>query len=240
MISEKDEDIDKQSALILRLREQVLQLEESNRTYRNDNDLISRELTECQQENESLKELNVHLSEGIEQLARKYDEKCKEIDRKQKEAERLARQLHNKMEALILAKDELEKVKELNTTMKQSVAHVIKNLSIGCGFVDSYVRQILPSKITHSVRYFPPNFSFITEKESSIREKVAESIDIGKEKVYEDFAQPMEHADEPFDEELEVKATLNSNFMLKNLSLRPCIMKKKSFPSPFSLSLKVP
>ncbi|KFM80206.1 Kinesin heavy chain, partial [Stegodyphus mimosarum] len=89
-LDEKDDEIDRQSQLIEKLKEQMLEQEELITSTRRDYELVQQEMSRLQQENESAKEEVKEVLQALEELAVNYDQKSQEVDNKNREYEQLS------------------------------------------------------------------------------------------------------------------------------------------------------
>ncbi|XP_074595526.1 uncharacterized protein LOC141850734 [Brevipalpus obovatus] len=144
IISEREEESESKDELIVRLKKQIVEQEDSEREHRENCNLLENTIDSLKQENLLLKDSVKDLHEALDQLAIKYDEKMKEISRREEEIRQLTEKLKIKYDSLLIAKSELYRMKELNKIMKRNISKVLENLSIGCKFFDSYIKQIRP------------------------------------------------------------------------------------------------
>ncbi|RWS17370.1 kinesin heavy chain-like protein [Dinothrombium tinctorium] len=127
-LDEKDDELDKQSQLIEKLKEQILEQEELISSCRRDNELLQQEISRLQQENESSKEEVKEVLQALEELAVNYDQKSQEVETKNREFEILNEELNTKLSALNSAQSELQQVKDNNSHQKKRVNEMLANL----------------------------------------------------------------------------------------------------------------
>lgn len=127
-LDEKDDELDKQSQMIEKLKEQILEQEELIGNCRRDNESLQHEINKLQQENESSKEEVKEVLQALEELAVNYDQKSQEVENKNREFETLNEDLNTKLMALNTAKSELQQMKENNTHMRRRINEMLSNL----------------------------------------------------------------------------------------------------------------
>ncbi|KAJ6224496.1 hypothetical protein RDWZM_003041 [Blomia tropicalis] len=101
-LDEKDDEIDRYSQQIEKLKEQIVDQEELLNSGRRDNDLLQADFARIQQENESLKEEVKEVLQALEELAVNYDQKSQEYEAKNQltECRLLISQYEAKMNSL--------------------------------------------------------------------------------------------------------------------------------------------
>lgn len=93
----QDEEINNQSQLIEKLKEQMLEQEDLISASRRDYDSLQAEMNRIQGDNESAKDEVKEVLQALEELAMNYDQKSQEVDNKNKENESLSEELSNKL-----------------------------------------------------------------------------------------------------------------------------------------------
>uniref|UniRef100_A0A8C1PI50 Kinesin-like protein n=1 Tax=Cyprinus carpio TaxID=7962 RepID=A0A8C1PI50_CYPCA len=91
-----DDEINQQSQLAEKLKQQMLDQEELLASTRRDHDNLQAELTRLQMENEASKEEVKEVLQALEELAVNYDQKSQEVEDKTKEFEALSEELNQK------------------------------------------------------------------------------------------------------------------------------------------------
>merc|ERR1719309_1488585 len=85
MLDEKDDEIQEQSQLVEKLKEQMLEQEELITATRRDYENLTKEMAKMQAENESAKEEVKEVLQALEELAVNYDQKSQEAETKSRE-----------------------------------------------------------------------------------------------------------------------------------------------------------
>uniref|UniRef100_T1JMP3 Kinesin-like protein n=1 Tax=Strigamia maritima TaxID=126957 RepID=T1JMP3_STRMM len=127
-LDEKDEEINQQSQLIEKLKDQMLEQEELIASTRRDYEALQQEMTRIQQENESAKEEVKEVLQALEELAVNYDQKSQEVENKNKEYENLSEELSQKLSTLNTTQSELQQIKDTTTHHKKRVNEMLSNL----------------------------------------------------------------------------------------------------------------
>ncbi|KAL7641990.1 UNVERIFIED_CONTAM: hypothetical protein RMT77_007864 [Armadillidium vulgare] len=127
-LDEKDDEINLQSQLVEKLREQMLEQEELIATSRRDYELLQSEMNRLGNENEKAKEEVKEVLQALEELAVNYDQKTEEVDRKAKENEQIAEELSQKQGQLNATNSELQNLKDAQTHQKKRVNEMLTSL----------------------------------------------------------------------------------------------------------------
>ncbi|GFV53732.1 kinesin heavy chain [Trichonephila clavipes] len=127
-LDEKDDEIDRQSQLIEKLKEQMLEQEELISSIRRDYELVQQEMARIQQENESAKEEVKEVLQALEELAVNYDQKSQEVDNKNREFEQLSEEHSQKLASLNNTVNELQQLKESTHHQKKRMTEMLTNL----------------------------------------------------------------------------------------------------------------
>ncbi|XP_077979349.1 kinesin heavy chain-like isoform X2 [Glandiceps talaboti] len=138
-LDEKDLEIDSQSQLIEKLKQQMLDQEELIAATRRDYDSIQREMSRLQAENDSAKEEVKEVLQALEELAVNYDEKSKEVDDKKKENENLNEELNQKSTSLTSTEAELQQLKDTDAHQKKRVMEMLGSLMKDLGEIGTVV-----------------------------------------------------------------------------------------------------
>ncbi|KAM6945365.1 kinesin heavy chain-like [Aplochiton taeniatus] len=129
-LDDKDDEINQQSQLAEKLKEQMLDQEELLASTRRDYDKISEELCRLQTENEAAKEEVKEVLQALEELAVNYDQKSQEVEERGAINEQLTEELQQKTR-------ELSQLQELSGHQKKRASEILNLLlrdlsEIGC------------------------------------------------------------------------------------------------------------
>ncbi|XP_049778944.1 kinesin heavy chain [Schistocerca cancellata] len=127
-LDEKDEEINQQSQLVEKLKDQMLEQEELIASTRRDYELLQQEMNRIQQENESAKEEVKEVLQALEELAVNYDQKSQEVETKNKEYESLTEELMQKQSALNSTSSELQQLKDMSSHQRKRITEMLTNL----------------------------------------------------------------------------------------------------------------
>nr|XP_053654695.1 kinesin heavy chain-like [Cherax quadricarinatus] len=127
-LDEKDDEINHQSQLVEKLKEQMLEQEELISSTRRDYELLQSEMTRLSNENEKAKEEVKEVLQALEELAVNYDQKTEEVERKSKENESLTEELGQKQASLSVATSELQTVRDSQLHQKKRINEMLVSL----------------------------------------------------------------------------------------------------------------
>merc|ERR1719312_1085647 len=85
MLDEKDDEIQEQSGMVEKLKEQMLEQEELIGSARRDYENLTKEMSKIQAENDSAKDEVKDVLQALEELAVNYDQKSQEAETKTRE-----------------------------------------------------------------------------------------------------------------------------------------------------------
>uniref|UniRef100_A0A8C7NPG9 Kinesin-like protein n=1 Tax=Oncorhynchus mykiss TaxID=8022 RepID=A0A8C7NPG9_ONCMY len=122
-----DDEINQQSQLAEKLKQQMLDQEELLASSRRDHDNLQVELNRLQSENEASKEEVKEVLQALEELAVNYDQKSQEVENKTKEFEALSEELNQKSVGFILSYT-LHNLKEMTNHQKKRVTEMMSSL----------------------------------------------------------------------------------------------------------------
>uniref|UniRef100_A0A8C6WTT3 Kinesin family member 5B n=1 Tax=Neogobius melanostomus TaxID=47308 RepID=A0A8C6WTT3_9GOBI len=119
-LDDKDEEINQQSQLLEKLKEQMLDQEELLTSSRQGHDTLQTELNRLLAENEASKEEVKEVLQALEELAVNYDQKSQEVENKTRSL-RLS-------SSLASIDSELQKLKEMTNHQKKRVTEMMSSL----------------------------------------------------------------------------------------------------------------
>uniref|UniRef100_A0A8D0D4A6 Kinesin-like protein n=1 Tax=Sander lucioperca TaxID=283035 RepID=A0A8D0D4A6_SANLU len=127
-LDDKDEEINQQSQLAEKLKQQMLDQDELLASSRRDHENLQAELNRLQAENEASKDEVKEVLQALEELAVNYDQKSQEVEDKTKEFEAISEELCQKSSILSSLDSELQKLKEMSNHQKKRVTEMMSSL----------------------------------------------------------------------------------------------------------------
>uniref|UniRef100_A0A8B9TNR1 Kinesin-like protein n=1 Tax=Anas platyrhynchos TaxID=8839 RepID=A0A8B9TNR1_ANAPL len=127
-LDDKDDEINQQSQLAEKLKQQMLDQEELLASTRRDYEKIQEELTRLQIENEAAKDEVKEVLQALEELAVNYDQKSQEVEDKTRANEQLADELAQKSTVLTTTQRELGQLQELSNHQKKRATEILNLL----------------------------------------------------------------------------------------------------------------
>uniref|UniRef100_A0A6Q2YJ61 Kinesin-like protein n=1 Tax=Esox lucius TaxID=8010 RepID=A0A6Q2YJ61_ESOLU len=127
-LDDKDDEINQQSQLVEKLKEQMLDQEELLASSRGDSDKVSSELGRLQMESNVAKAEVKEVLQALEELAVNYDQKSQEVEDKTLQNKLLAEELAKKMAQLMRIEAELSRLQEVSGHQRKRIAEVLNGL----------------------------------------------------------------------------------------------------------------
>uniref|UniRef100_A0A8C4YUE2 Kinesin-like protein n=1 Tax=Gopherus evgoodei TaxID=1825980 RepID=A0A8C4YUE2_9SAUR len=127
-LDDKDDEINQQSQLAEKLKQQMLDQDELLASTRRDYEKIQEELTRLQIENEAAKDEVKEVLQALEELAVNYDQKSQEVEDKTRANEQLADELSQKTTTLTATQRELGQLQELSNHQKKRATEILNLL----------------------------------------------------------------------------------------------------------------
>uniref|UniRef100_A0A8C8M1S9 Kinesin-like protein n=1 Tax=Oncorhynchus tshawytscha TaxID=74940 RepID=A0A8C8M1S9_ONCTS len=127
-LDDKDDEINQQSQLAEKLKEQMLDQEELLVSSRGDSEKVSSELGRLQMESDIAKAEVKEVLQALEELAVNYDEKSQEVEDKSLQNKLLAEELAKKMAHLMTIEAELSRLQEVSSHQRKRIAEVLNGL----------------------------------------------------------------------------------------------------------------
>ncbi|XP_033901160.2 kinesin heavy chain-like isoform X1 [Acipenser ruthenus] len=127
-LDDKDDEINQQSQLAEKLKQQMLDQDELLASTRRDYEKIQEDLTRLQMENEAAKDEVKEVLQALEELAVNYDQKSQEVEDRTQANEQLADELAQKTMCLLAVQHELNQLQELSKHQKKRAAEILNLL----------------------------------------------------------------------------------------------------------------
>uniref|UniRef100_A0A672FHZ1 Kinesin-like protein n=1 Tax=Salarias fasciatus TaxID=181472 RepID=A0A672FHZ1_SALFA len=127
-LDDKDDEINHQSQMVEKLKEQMLDQEELLASSRGDSEKVQSELGRLQTENENSKAEVKEVLQALEELAVNYDQKSLEVEEKSVQNKLLAEELAKKMSHLVALEAELSRIQEVSSHQRKRIAEILNGL----------------------------------------------------------------------------------------------------------------
>merc|ERR1711936_707179 len=141
MLDEKDDEIQEQSCLVEKLKEQMLEQEELISAARRDYENLTKEMGKMQAENESAKEEVKEVLQALEELAVNYDQKSQEAETKSREYNTISDELSQQQSKLNSVQSELGNIKESQVNQKKRMTEMLRSLLTDLGEVGQVIAK---------------------------------------------------------------------------------------------------
>ncbi|XP_071002543.1 kinesin heavy chain-like [Oncorhynchus clarkii lewisi] len=124
-LDDKDDEINQQSQLAEKLKEQMLDQDELLASTRRDYEKIHEDLSRLQTENEAAKEEVKEVLQALEELAVNYDQKSQEVEDSSQANQQLQEELQQRTTVLLSVQMELTTLQELSGHQKKRAAEIL-------------------------------------------------------------------------------------------------------------------
>ena len=141
MLDEKDDEIQEQSGLVEKLKEQMLEQEELISATRRDYENLTKEMSKMQAENESAKEEVKEVLQALEELAVNYDQKSQEAETKSREYNTISDEMSQQQSKLNAAQSELGSIKEAQGNQRKRTSEMLRSLLTDLGEVGQVIAK---------------------------------------------------------------------------------------------------
>merc|ERR1719322_580484 len=141
LLDAKDDEIQEQSQLVEKLKEQMLEQEELIASSRRDYENLTKEMSKIQSENDSAKDEVKDVLQALEELAVNYDQKSQEAETKSREYNTVSDELSQKQSQLNSMQSELQSIKESATHQRKRINEMLRSLLTDLGEVGTLVSK---------------------------------------------------------------------------------------------------
>ena len=141
MLDAKDDEIQEQSQLVEKLKEQMLEQEELISSTRRDYENLTKEMSKIQGENDSAKDEVKDVLQALEELAVNYDQKSNEAETKNREYNTLSDELSQKQAQLNNISSELSTLRDSTTNQRKRHNEMLRSLLSDLGEVGGVITK---------------------------------------------------------------------------------------------------
>merc|ERR1719495_2631554 len=141
MLDEKDDEIQEQSGMVEKLKEQMLEQEELISSARRDYENLTKEMAKIQGENDSAKDEVKDVLQALEELAVNYDQKSQEAETKSREYNTISDELSQKQSQLNTIQSDLTALRESSSHQKKRVNEMLRSLLTDLGEVGTVISK---------------------------------------------------------------------------------------------------
>nr|CAG4641460.1 EOG090X014G [Eurycercus lamellatus] len=127
-LDDKDEEINQQSQLVEKLKEQIAEQEEVYRATVRDYESLQQDMNHKQAENESAKEEVKEVLQALEELAVNYDQKSQEVEAKNRDIESISEELSQQQSQLNTIMSELAQAKDTSAHQRRKLSDLLTSL----------------------------------------------------------------------------------------------------------------
>uniref|UniRef100_A0A8C9TM68 Kinesin-like protein n=1 Tax=Scleropages formosus TaxID=113540 RepID=A0A8C9TM68_SCLFO len=215
-LDDKDDEINQQSQLAEKLKQQMLDQEELLASTRRDYEKIQEELSRLQMENEAAKEEVKEVLQALEELAVNYDQKSQEVEDKSRANELLSEELAQKT----AAQRALSQLQELSSHQKKRAAEVLGLLLKDLVEIGAIIGTS-DTKVTETNGVIEEEFTmarlYISKMKSEVKSLVNRSKQLETNQAYTN------HKMQAYEEDLASCQLIISQYQLKIKSLTDCM-----------------
>uniref|UniRef100_A0A8C9TG19 Kinesin-like protein n=1 Tax=Scleropages formosus TaxID=113540 RepID=A0A8C9TG19_SCLFO len=221
-LDDKDDEINQQSQLAEKLKQQMLDQEELLASTRRDYEKIQEELSRLQMENEAAKEEVKEVLQALEELAVNYDQKSQEVEDKSRANELLSEELAQKTVSWVLqaAQRALSQLQELSSHQKKRAAEVLGLLLKDLVEIGAIIGTS-DTKVTETNGVIEEEFTmarlYISKMKSEVKSLVNRSKQLETNQAYTN------HKMQAYEEDLASCQLIISQYQLKIKSLTDCM-----------------
>merc|ERR1712018_182782 len=133
LLDAKDDEIQEQSHLVEKLKDQMLEQEELIASTRRDYENLTKEMTKIQSENDSAKDEVKDVLQALEELAVNYDQKSQEAETKTREYNTISDELSQKQSQLNTIQSDLQTLRESSNHQKKRINEMLRSLLTDLG-----------------------------------------------------------------------------------------------------------